>query len=76
VVGNELFLATGNTLDVTSWSDGEAVFRVPTELHWVNDKRNYFAPSDWKKLDQDDEDFGVQTLFRWISPPQTAAPRL
>jgi outer membrane protein assembly factor BamB len=48
VVGSELFFATGNTLDVTTWSDGEAVFRVPTDLHWVDDKRNYFAPSEWK----------------------------
>jgi hypothetical protein len=24
----------------------------------VNDKRNYFAPSDWKKLDENDEDLG------------------
>ena len=24
----------------------------------MNDKRNYFAPSDWKKLDQNDEDLG------------------
>jgi hypothetical protein len=58
VVGRELFFATGNTLDATSWSDGEAVFRVPADLQWVNDKRNYFAPSEWKKLDQNDEDLG------------------
>ena len=58
VVGRELFFATGNTLDATSWSDGEAVFRVSADLHWVNDKRNYFAPSDWKKLDENDEDLG------------------
>jgi hypothetical protein len=58
VVGNELFFATGNTLEATSWSDGEAVFRVPADLQWVNDKRNYFTPSEWKKLDQNDEDLG------------------
>ena len=58
VVGRELFFATGNTLDATSWSDGEAVFRVSADLHRVNDKRNYFAPSDWKKLDENDEDLG------------------
>jgi hypothetical protein len=58
VVGRELFFATGNTLDATRWSDGEAVFRVSADLHWVNDKRNYFAPSDWKKLDENDEDLG------------------
>jgi len=34
------------------------VFRVSADLHWVNDKRNYFAPSDWKKLDENDEDLG------------------
>jgi 2-(1,2-epoxy-1,2-dihydrophenyl)acetyl-CoA isomerase len=34
------------------------VFRVSADLHWVNDKRNYFAPLDWKKLDENDEDLG------------------
>jgi hypothetical protein len=24
----------------------------------LNNKRNYFAPSDWKKLDENDEDLG------------------
>jgi hypothetical protein len=58
VVGRELFFATGNTFGATSWSDGEAVWRVAPDLHRVDDKRDFFAPSDWRTLDQNDADLG------------------
>src|SRR5713101_7628155 len=31
--GRSLFVATGNTLSVTSWSDGQGVFRLAPDLH-------------------------------------------
>ena len=58
VVGNELFFATGNTFGATTWSDGEAVFRVGADLRRSENKRDYFAPSDWKALDARDADLG------------------
>ena len=58
VVGRELFFATGNTFGASSWSDGEAVWRVAPDLHRVDDKRDFFAPSDWRTLDQNDADLG------------------
>jgi len=58
VVGRDLFFATGNTFGARTWSDGEAVFRVPSDLGRSDDKRDYFAPSDWKSLDASDEDLG------------------
>jgi hypothetical protein len=58
VVGNELFFATGNTFGAATWSDGEAVFRVGTGLRRSENKRDYFAPSDWKALDARDADLG------------------
>jgi hypothetical protein len=58
VVGNELFFATGNTFGAAAWSDGEAVFRVGVDLRRSENKRDYFAPSDWKGLDARDADLG------------------
>jgi PQQ enzyme-like repeat protein len=58
VVGRELFFATGNTMGTQTWNDGEAVFRVGTDLRRSESKRDYFAPSDWKMLDARDADLG------------------
>jgi len=58
VVGQSLFVATGNTFGASSWSDGEAVIRLAPGLDHSNDKRNFFAPSDWRALDARDADLG------------------
>jgi hypothetical protein len=58
VVGHDLFFATGNTFGARSWSDGEAVFRLAPDLRRSDDRKDYFAPSDWKLLDSRDEDLG------------------
>ena len=58
VAGDRLFFATGNTFGAGTWSDGEAVFRVGADLRRSDDKRDYFAPPDWKILDAHDEDLG------------------
>jgi len=58
VDGNNIFFATGNTFGARTWSDGEAVFRLPPDLHRSNDKRGFFAPSDWQALDAHDLDLG------------------
>ena len=56
--GRSLFVATGNTIDVTTWSDGEAVFRLPPDLRRDDSPQSYFAPSDWRTLDDRDADLG------------------
>lgn len=56
--GQSLFVATGNTLGATSWSDGEAVLRLPPDLHLSGAKPDFFAPSDWRELDRRDADLG------------------
>ena len=58
VVGHDLFFATGNTFGAATWSDGEAVFRVGTDLRRSENNRDYFAPSDWSLLDAHDADLG------------------
>jgi hypothetical protein len=57
-VGHSLFVATVNTFGASSWNDGEAVFRFAPDLHRTSDKRDYFAPPDWRVLDQRDLDLG------------------
>jgi outer membrane protein assembly factor BamB len=58
VIGDHILFATGNTFGATTWSDGEAVFRVAPDLQRTENRQDYFAPSDWKVLDAHDEDLG------------------
>jgi outer membrane protein assembly factor BamB len=57
-VGRELFFATGNTFGTRSFGDGEAVIRLAPDLRRSDDKRDFFAPSDWHALDERDADLG------------------
>src|SRR5580692_2352206 len=57
--GTSLFTSTGNTAQGTStWGGGEAVIRLPTDLTFSGKTTDYFAPSNWMKLDSDDLDLG------------------
>ncbi len=56
--GKSLFVATGNSRDTTIWGDGEAVVRLAPDLHRSDDNKDFFAPSDWKALDDHDTDLG------------------
>jgi outer membrane protein assembly factor BamB len=58
IVGHDIFVSTGNTFGARTWSDGEAVFRLPPDLRRSNDKRDFFAPANWRALDSSDEDLG------------------
>jgi hypothetical protein len=58
VVGRDIFLSTGNTFGASSFADGEAVFRVGADLRRSDDKRDFFAPADWRALDARDGDLG------------------
>jgi hypothetical protein len=57
-VGRELFFATGNTFGASTFGDGEAVFRLAPDLRRSEDKRDFFAPSNWRALDDADADLG------------------
>ena len=56
--GRSLFVATGNTIDVSTWSDGEAVFRLAPDLRRRDQPEDFFAPTDWRTLDSRDADLG------------------
>jgi hypothetical protein len=47
-----------NQTSASAWSDGEAVIRLAPDLKRSNDKRDFFAPSDWQALDARDADLG------------------
>jgi hypothetical protein len=57
-VGQSLLVSTGNTFGAETWSDGEAVFRLPLDLHRSDEKSAFFAPKDWLDLDDRDADLG------------------
>ena len=56
--GRALFVATGNTIGASTWSDGEAVFRLMPDLRHEERPQDFFAPSDWQALDERDADLG------------------
>ena len=56
--GRSLFVATGNTIDVATWSDGEAVFRLTPDLRRHDGPEDFFAAADWRTLDSHDADLG------------------
>jgi hypothetical protein len=56
--GTSLFIATGNTIDAATWADGEGVFHLAPDLRRSDRTQDYFAPTDWRDLDQRDADLG------------------
>ncbi len=63
VADGSLFFTTGNTEGAESWADGEGVVRLGPDLARTNNPRDYYAPSDWKQLDDEDLDMsGVPPL--------------
>src|SRR5262249_1737107 len=56
--GQSLFITTGNTFNAVNWSDGEAIIRLLPGLAHSKKTKDYFAPSNWKSLDNSDADLG------------------
>lgn len=56
-----LYFSTGNTEGARDWGDREGVFHVGPDLAHSTDPRDFFAPSNWKELDDDDLDLGGVT---------------
>jgi hypothetical protein len=56
--GRSLFVGTGNTVGASTWSDGEAVFRLMPDLRHNDRPQDFFAASDWRALDARDADLG------------------
>ncbi len=56
--GTHLFATTGNTSGATQWGGGEAVMRFGSHLDFSGRREDYFAPSNWQTLDNEDADLG------------------
>ena len=53
-----VFVATGNTFAGATWGHGEAVLKLQPGPVFSAQTTDYFAPSDWKALDNGDADLG------------------
>jgi len=56
--GTNLFIATGNTFGASAWSGGEAVIRFQPGPAFSGLTNDYWAPTNWKTLDNNDTDLG------------------
>ncbi len=56
--GTSIYAATGNTFGADVWSGGEAVVRLQKGAVFPGTPADYFAPSNWKNLDDFDVDIG------------------
>ena len=56
--GTYLYVTTGNTFGANTWSDGEAIIKLHPDLAHSDDPHDYFAPANWKDLDNSDQDLG------------------
>jgi len=74
--GHSLFASTGNTKDTDEWADGEGVIRLGTDLKPPTSPRDFFAPADWKTLDDNDEDLGGTTPLPIDVQDRTGVARL
>lgn len=65
--GTGLFATTGNTFSPSVWEDGEAVVRLFPGLARPKAK-DYFAPSNWLSLDNQDLDLGGTEALPFTVP--------
>jgi len=56
--GTSLYVATGNTIGASSWGDGEAVIRLKAGLKRSARTADFFRPTTWHTLDDEDLDLG------------------
>ena len=76
--GRFIYATTGNTSGTSTWMDGEAIIRLKSGLAHSTKTADYFTPSNWQTLDNDDADLGGTEAFPIVVPAQSgpAAPRL
>jgi len=69
--GTGLFATTGNTFSPSTWQDGEAVVRLLPGLARSNSTKDYFTPSNWLSLDNQDLDLGGTGALPFTIPTPT-----
>jgi outer membrane protein assembly factor BamB len=71
--GRSLFVATGNTIRVQEWGDGEAVIRLSPDLGIASRRKDFFTPRDWRALDDTDADLGGSNTLPLDLPTRNGA---
>jgi hypothetical protein len=56
--GTDPFITTGNTFGASAWSGGESVIRFQPGPAFSETTADYWAPTNWKTLDNSDVDIG------------------
>ena len=57
--GGSIFVTTGNTFNANNdWMDGEAILRLKPGLSHSTATKDFYTPSNWQTLDNEDADLG------------------
>jgi PQQ enzyme repeat len=56
--GTSAYAVTGNTLNASTWGGGEALIRFNPGPQFSGASKDYFTPSNWLTMDQEDADLG------------------
>jgi outer membrane protein assembly factor BamB len=59
IMAGSLFVATGNTIGLSTWNGGEAILKLAPGPSFSGATADFYAPSDWKLLDGGDTDIGT-----------------
>lgn len=73
--GVSIYAATGNTTGASSWAGGEAIVKLKAGPTFSSQPADFFAPTDWKELDNGDVDLGGSNPVL-IDMPGAPVPRL
>ena len=74
--GYSVFVTTGNTSGASSWGDGEGILRLKSGLAHSSSTLNYFTPSNWQTLDNDDLDLGGTEALPFLAAGSGSNPRI
>jgi hypothetical protein len=73
--GTSLYVSTGNTIGASSWVGGEAIIRLAPGPVFSGLGADYFAPPNWRFLDNTDADVGGSGVAL-VDMPAASTPRL
>ncbi len=74
--GSSVFVTTGNTSGASSWGDGEGIIRLKSGVAHTTNPLNYFTPTNWQTLDDDDLDLGGTEALPFQAGGIAGSPRI